>query len=305
MSVNISSSVSESCPPANPSPVKLPLNVHCFFNKPNTFVFGTFNIANIFLLLPVNTFILYLGLKQRQRCRPSAARISHSDVLTQHVVVMELISAIGCFLNFCAICTHEPEVLRAGIYIFTFTFFGELIFHALTCVDRYLAVVHPIVYLRLKKERGIRIRNVCVCCAWLLSLLITSVLSEDNLFMAMDFLLVATALIIVSFCSLSVLCVLIRPGPGEQGGGRKKVDPAKQRAFYTILAILGILLMRFVWDLIWAVLFTSGDVVTCALITCNLWFKLPSSLLLPLIFLQKAGKLVCCQKAGAAGRGRD
>ncbi|KAI3375565.1 hypothetical protein L3Q82_003895 [Scortum barcoo] len=34
------------------------------------------------------------------------------------------------------------------------------------------------------------------------------------------------------------------PGPGEQGGDRKKVDQSKKTAFYTIVAILGVLLLR-------------------------------------------------------------
>lgn len=296
MLANNFSSISGYHPSAQPSSTKLPLNTMCLVNKPNVFVFGTFNIINIFLLLPLSIFILCHGRKQqKKRSTSSAALISHSDTLTHHVVLMELIGIIGCTLNFWAVCSFQVNVFSTGIVLFTFSFIGEVFFHVFTCVDRYLAVVHPIIYLHLKKERGIRLRNICIGCAWLLCILITGLLSNDNAFMVMEILLIVLSLITVSFCSLSVLCVLIGPGPGEQGGGRKRADRSKQKAFYIIMSILGLLLLKLIWDLCWAVLFTLGDELNCLLITCNLWLKLPSSLLLPLIFLQKAGKLACCQ----------
>lgn len=284
-------------PSAHPSSNKLPLNVLCFFNKPNVFVFGTFNVTNILLLLPLSVFILCHRLKQWQKgSSSSAAVMSHSDILTHHVVLMELIGVVGCILNFWAVCSYEVNVFLTGIFLISFTFIGEYFFHVFTCVDHYLAVVHPITYLRLKKERGVRLRNICIGCAWLLSVVITGFLCNDDLFMVVDILLIILSFIVVFFCSLSVLCVLIGPGPGGRGGGRKRADRSKQKALYIIVAVLGLLLLKFIWHLTWAALFTSGDELNCLLITCNLWLKLPSSLLLPLIFLQKAGKLACCQK---------
>ncbi|KAJ4945170.1 hypothetical protein JOQ06_013706, partial [Pogonophryne albipinna] len=73
--------------------------------------------------------------------------------------------------------------------------YGESLFHVLTCLERYLAVVRPIIYLRLRNVQGVRIRNISI--------------------------------------GLSVLCVLIRPGPGNG----ERVDQSKQSAFYTVTAI--------------------------------------------------------------------
>lgn len=47
----------------------------------------------------------------------------------------------------------------------------------------------------------------------------------------------ALSIVVVTFSSLSVLCVLIRPGPGEGGGQRRPADPSKKRAFLTIMII--------------------------------------------------------------------
>lgn len=104
-------------------------------------------------------------------------------------------------------------------------------------------------------------------------------------------------LIVISFCSLSVLRVLMRPGPGEEGGAGWQVDQSKLRAFYTIMAILGVLLFRFGGNLFTAALCVFvqiGETVKCGMLLSLFLSDVPSSLVLPLLFLQRAGKLMCC-----------
>ena len=117
-----------------------------------------------------------------------------------------------------------------------------MFFHTLTCLERYLAVVHPIIYLSLKNERGIRIRNITNGCVWPLSIMEAYVFMLFNTYLNLSVLIVI--LIIIVFFSLSVLCVLTRPGPGEQGGDGGRVDQSKQRAFYIIMVILVLLLVK-------------------------------------------------------------
>ena len=109
------------------------------------------------------------------------------------------------------------------------------------------------------------------------------------------FCLLIFSLIVMIFCSSSVLCVLIRPGPGDQGGAMQQVDKSKQRAFYTILAILGMLLIRCTWNLFWIILNLFGVSVNCVVMVSGAWFNLPCSLVLPLLFLHRAGRLACCK----------
>ena len=109
-----------------------------------------------------------------------------------------------------------------GFFLWNLTWYVKTFFHMLTCVERYLAVVHPVIYLSLRRERGIRIRNISFGCVWLLSFG-ASLISFDNVLVNMDVSLFIFSLFVISFCSLSVLCVLIRPGPVEQGGDREIV----------------------------------------------------------------------------------
>lgn len=116
-----------------------------------------------------------------------------------------------------------------------------------------------------------------------------------NLFSIIDLCLLIIAIMIVSVCSLSVLCVLIRPGPGDQSGDREKVNKLKKRAFYTITAILGFLVLRFTAGLIRSIFYMSYIDNACVVMTIGFWFYMPSSFVLPLLFLHRTGKLKCCK----------
>ncbi|KAK2899527.1 hypothetical protein Q8A73_012656 [Channa argus] len=132
------------------------------------FISVSFTITNLFLHLPLSLFVLYLGV-QRWRQQRSFATTSHSDVFTYHSAAMQLIFALGGAFYICGKYTNLSELIKFWYYATCNIVPGQMFFHILTCVERYLAVVHPIIYLGLRH--------------------------------------------------ISVLCVLIRPGPGELGVG--------------------------------------------------------------------------------------
>lgn len=98
--------------------------------------------------------------------------------------------------------------------------YGETMFHILTCVECYIAVIHPVTYRGLKNDHRVRIRNVVISCVWLLCLLLMSLrVPKTNLnrYIPLYYIL-GFALLVTSFCSLSVLRVLVCPGPGGGAG---------------------------------------------------------------------------------------
>ena len=299
MSANSSSTANDSLPLPDTSSSNsfVPLFMHCFISRPGSFVFLTFSMVNVLLLLPLCILVLHLVLQRwpQQRSTSTAAMMSHSDSFTYHMVIMELVCVFGCVLCCCGIYRVHVLTVLVGYCLFTFTWYGEMFFHSLTCLDCYLAVVHPIIYLSLKGERGVGIRNISIGCVWLLSCGATSLTTFNTVSSFVNFCTCISSLIIISFCSLSVLGVLIRPGPGEQGGDRERVDQSKQRAFCTIVSILGMLLLSLVWSLVWLVLYITRQSGNCVTLVSALWFNLPCSLVLPLLFLHRAGRLVCCK----------
>lgn len=275
----------------------IPPFLHCLFSRQDSFIYTSAAINNVILLLPLSIFILYHGLQkwQQKRSTCSAATISHSDSFTYHMVMIELIGVSGCILICYGIYTKDSRMIVLGYFLIYFNWFGQIFFHTLTCMERYLAVVHPIIYLSLKNERGIQIRNTSIGCAWLVCFVGIGLVMIQHFPIILDLAISLISLCIVSFCSISVLCVLFRPGPGAQGGNRERVDQSKQKAFYTIVAILGVLMLRFTFSLTWALLYVVEENNNCMMLMFEIWINLPSSLVLPLLFLHRAGKLLCCK----------
>lgn len=264
----------------------------CFSYRATFFIFTSFTITNILLLLPPCTFVLYLGLQRW--LKKSSGATSHSDIFTYHEVAMQIIGIFGCGFYVCGVYTYVPQLVRTGLLLFSATSNGQTFFHMLTCAERYLAVVFPITYLSLRQRGGVRIRNVTIACVWLilLALLAQNILafSISNF---ISFSLSVLSIVVVSFCSASVLYTLIRPGPGDGVGNR---DRAKMRGYYTIMAIMVALLFRFGGHLLVLSINATPAVseeVRCCILVSGVWFCIPCSLVLPLLFLHRAGKLLC------------
>ncbi|KAL3050869.1 hypothetical protein OYC64_001191 [Pagothenia borchgrevinki] len=249
------------------------------------------------LLVPLFIFVLYIGF-QRWRKRGSATTTSHTDVFTFHMVTLELIGVVGYTVYCYGIYSNQTFLTKVGMIVFSLVSPGQALFHLLTCVERYLAVVHPVIYLRLRRGGGVRIRNISIGGVWCICFVSTTLDDILIAFIIIGFGYLVFSLIVVCFCSISVLFVLIRPGPGEGGGKREGVDQSKQRAFYTIMAIMATLLLRFLSNLVSTSLYMSsvlGDCGEKVMLWSLFWFNAPTSLVLPLLFLQRAGKLPGCK----------
>ena len=172
-----------------------------------------------------------------------------------------------------------------------------------------MAIVHPITYMSFRKQKWIRIRKLSIGCIWLQCFVLTSVMFVDGgiYIPVMFFCIEAVAVICICAFNLCILCVLIRPGPGEGGGGRQQVDLSKRRALYTIMAIIWVLLLRLWGYIIMTAMYAYpplAETQRCKILESGIWLCLPSSFMLPLLFLQRAGKLVCCRN-NQSGQGSD
>ncbi|KAL4007968.1 hypothetical protein ACER0C_001820 [Sarotherodon galilaeus] len=253
--------------------------------------------VKITLLITVCFLVFYVS-HQRWRRQRSFKTASHSDIFTYHMAAMELLGVLGCIFMSWGLYTVDLSE-AVGFYASYVAYYGEILFHLLTCVERYLAVVHPITYMSLRNARGIRIRNICICFVWVLSLGLSGVviLLPPIHQSAPTFCILAPSIIIISFCSLSVLFALIRPGPGEGGRERETVEKSKLRAFYTVTAISCAVWLWVVAVLLYNALNTSIIVSStgkCLMLMCLICFNLPSCLVLPLLYLHRAGKLSYC-----------
>lgn len=268
----------------------------CFTSTVGIVNFSSFLATCCLTDIPLCALVIFISVQRR--LLGSGITASHSDHFTYQTIANIFLSFTGMTLTACGVIAGFSLVMFVGLFIFYSTIFTLMFFDTLTCVERYVAVVHPITYRTLKNGKGVRIRNVAIACAWLLSFSLTMFLTvKSKVLISIIFLsFTALCLVIVFICSLCVLLVLVRPGPGEVGGAKHPVDKSKLRAFYTIVIILMALLIRFGANTFLSSFYTSAVTTAdakCHLILSQMWMTLPGSMVLPLLFVQRAVWFVC------------
>lgn len=257
-----------------------------------SYVFTAFSATNLLLLLPHLIIIIYVVLQRWWQQYPAPA--SHSDCIIFNMAIIELLFVFAT-TSFCIAYYTQVYIFMMVTSQLCFVFVsGQIFFHVLACLERYLAVVHPVIYMQQKKSI---IRGISILSSWLFSLgrLYFTIYDDYTIINIVCFVELAICLIIVSFSSIAVLRVLRRPSAGRKV--KERVDQTRQRAIKTILAITITLLIRFCGNLILVLCLSSPVFSTsfqCLLMYSSFWFGLPSSLVLPLFFLHREGKLPSC-----------
>ncbi|CAJ1048258.1 uncharacterized protein LOC111236664 [Xyrichtys novacula] len=237
--------------------------IHCADSVDGAYISIAYYIIRTLLFIPLCTFVLHLGYRQWRQQR-SFATTSHSDIFTYHMVALEMFFAVGFMMYCCGRLTLNFVVMNPGFYLSYLCLPGQIGFHVLTCLERYLAVVHPVLYMKLKQSGGVRIRNISTLCVWLFAIGWTG--------------------------------LVVQWGPGKAGRNKERVNQSKQKAFYTISFILASLWLWFGALLVGLALdkstLLSYEAGCLALVSAN-WFGLPCNLVSPLLFLHRARKLTC------------
>lgn len=269
-----------------------PTFLKCLDVDVGNYIFTAFS-ATSFLAVPHLIVILYVVLQRWWQQYPAPA--SHSDCIIFNMVIVELLSVFTT-ISFCiAYFTQLHIVMMVTSQLCFILICVQISFHILACLERYLAVVHPVIYMHPKKST---IRRISILSFWLLNPGLFFFISNKDfsIIVIVYFVKLTFCLIVVSFCSIAVLRVLRRPLKGRKM--KERVDQTRQKAFNTILAIMITLLIRFCGNLILISIFSSpvfNATVHCLLIYSSFWFGLPSSLVLPLLFLHREGKLLSCK----------
>ena len=247
-------------------------------------------VITIILGLPTNGYVLWLiinGLGGTMATEFFALNLAVNEILFG---LFNVISIVYLYL--------QTEPLRV-VYYFSFGFFsfGRPLFQTCICLERYLAVVHPVVFLRYKP---VKYRLACCGMVWVIVLGYGSISSIGSFF---DQLLYAScALIMVTFgvmlfCCLSVLRALKHPGPGEgeRGGeGGKGGKAMKTRAFKILLIILlCTVIPQLPFVMITSFRATMPDSHFYLATKVNFAFFVVTGFVHPLLYLHRVGKLLC------------
>ncbi|XP_051537036.1 G-protein coupled receptor 183-like [Myxocyprinus asiaticus] len=171
---------------------------------------------------------------------------------------------------------------------------GRPLFQCLKCVERFLAVVHPVTFLKFKP---LRYRAICSTAAWIICFgscfVCMFTIDSQNIkhfwFLSMQCLIFLSIQLV---CLSAVLRALKQSGPGESGRERGEENHVKRRAFYLILITTVTMVIQYVPSTI-SGFFTILKLNISPLEYIALICYLLSGFVHPVLYLHRAGKLPC------------
>lgn len=258
-------------------------------------IFTAFLVMNCLLFIPMCVTILYLGLQRwvQQWFASKPGTMRNSDIFTYHMLSMEFVGLSGYILILYGMFLNELYEMMYGYNMWLFAWYGETLFCLMTCVEHYLAVVHPVIYRNLQNQHGIGIRNITIGCVWLFNFgkLILQILKYPST--VFDLFIISFLLISLCFSFLSIVLVLTHPVVGELGK-KRRLNQSKKRALCQITVIQGSLLIRCVVGLSIGFILYRKVRFHCMTLLYAIWLNLPCSLVLPLFFIERNGIYKTC-----------
>ncbi|KAK2911445.1 hypothetical protein Q8A67_003578 [Cirrhinus molitorella] len=243
---------------------------------------------NMFLGIPANIMVLWL-------IRKNKGDSSTSDIFIIHLAVLDTF-----------FCLIPPLELANIVYLTTSStwyvlrfFYGvkdsSPLFLSCICLDRYMAVRHPITFTNLKDKRH---RSVCAGVVWFITLVYAAAKCVGNIpnFEKVFTVMILAAFAFMLFCNVSILWALRQSAPG-----RDERHPVKKKAFKMVLIILAIIVINYFPPV---ALFPfreyfSPDVFRCYIHYIAFGFMDISSSIQPVLYLSREklpNTLRCCSK---------
>ncbi|KAA0719814.1 hypothetical protein E1301_Tti011759 [Triplophysa tibetana] len=246
------------------------------------------HVFNVLFGLPTHFYILWL-------------------IVTRKTITSEFfaLNISVCEIMFClrsgtvVIATEFPTLRDMIMFLSGFAITGRF-FQCLICIERYLAVVHPVTYLKYK---ALRYRVACCTIIWIMILIFCIVymqLVSLCFFRLYKFLYVSQCLVFLSislFCCLAVLRALKQSGPGEREGEREREEEnhMKRRAFNIILITTVTLLITYVPSLIVSFEIILSIPPLSVLDSMSRACYVLASFVQPLLYIHRVGKLPVCK----------
>ncbi|XP_014050678.1 P2Y purinoceptor 6-like [Salmo salar] len=112
--------------------------------------------VNLILSLPTNGYVLWLILT-------GAGGTVASEFFALNLAVSEILYCLCAVFVFVYIHLPIPPILALITFFSGFMFHGRPLFQCCICFERYLAVVHPVVFLKYRSLRYKPLFQCCVC----------------------------------------------------------------------------------------------------------------------------------------------
>ncbi len=250
-----------------------------------TLYFGIMSILDIFNLLfgcPTHSYVLWLIVT-------GTGRGVASELFMLNLSVCEIGNCLNSLLS---LFDYRPVIKKITECIIGMAITGRPLFQSLICVERYLAVVHPVTFLKYKP---LRYRVICCTAAWIITLgsCLCSVFTQAlfyfyTWFFSLQFLLFLS---IQFFCCVAVLRALKQSGPGERK--REEENRMKRRAFYIILITTVNMIVSYVPFIISGLFFILSQEYISEFFTVGLFCFILAGFVQPVLYLHRTAKLSC------------
>ncbi len=214
-----------------------------------------------------------------------------SEFLNFQACVSEIIICVNSFLMLLEIWFTEISVTLS--YAMGLTITGRPLFQCLICVERYLAVVHPVTFLKYKPLRYKLVCSAVVWCMVISSCLFSIFTGNTHVLVYRGGILLQFLLFfsVNLFCCLAVLITLKKPGPGERGREREEENHMKRRAFYLILIITVTMVFMYAPVILSAFFYLLSSQDISIVLTFSLLCFILAGFVQPVLYLYRVGKL--------------
>jgi len=237
--------------------------------------------------LPIHSYILW-----------SIVTGTGSGIASEFFIFNLSVCELGICLNnlFFVLSMRYTSLLGFEMFLAGLFFTGRPLFQCLMCVERYLAVVHPVTFLKYKP---LRYRVICCTVAWIITLgsclfCMFIVFSYQYYEFVLSFLIQFLVFLSIQlFFLVAVLRALKQSGPGERGREREVENHMKRRAFYLILIITVSMVVIFFPFIVIGFLTIGTQLNTEHYRSGGLFCFIVGGFVHPFLFLQRTGKLSC------------
>ncbi|KAL6110095.1 uncharacterized protein ACO6RY_19249 [Pungitius sinensis] len=237
------------------------------------------NVLSLILRFPVNIYVLQIIM---------SGNMCTSEFYSLNQALFEIM----CFYDFFGVVLSVfPNwyVREIQHFFLGFVLTARPCLLALICVERYLAVVKPVAFLRMKSLKY-RLAMLGIIWLWTLTtgvcVLVLTDFKENVVWQ------VAVCCAVNLYCCVATLHALRRPGPGEGLRQREGMSNVKLKAFRIILIITVSVFVMYV-PLVLVVLLKNYFTEELFVDILNMFFicTAVSGFIQASLFLQRVGKL--------------
>jgi hypothetical protein len=244
--------------------------------------------------LPALVWCLWLSLSGSL-----SGGLKPTKVFPINLFAVELVFCVSSLLLMVSSFIENDMFQQAHTFIFGLSWTCRPLLQSCICVERYLAVVHPVAFLKYRRRRY---RVASSTLFWVLSLTLSCSFTLMDYEAIEHYVLISVyclGVVIISLCSFFILRVLKQPGPGEVEGGRvgekkqRTTDPQKMKAFGIVLTNLVMILTSSISVVVGVTTMSSSLDITCNVTFMLLIVNIFSVMISPLMHLYREGRLLC------------